>query len=167
MTRLQYVFLLLVSFIVASRSATLIQASTEEDELWPLAIIHLNDFHARFEETNPQANTCKDGEVCIGGYARVVTKVKELQAKYAELAYHPIYLNAGDSFQGTLWYNVLRWNVTAYFMNEPAADVMVSWLLLASMTNDHARLAQFKSVNRSLGLLNAYLSSRKFKDKRT
>jgi 5'-nucleotidase len=56
----------------------------------------------RFEETNLQSNSCDpDKEVCIGGYARVVTKVKELLVAKASL--NPIYLNAGDNFQGTLW----------------------------------------------------------------
>lgn len=117
-------WLLFTGTIASVRGATIIQAIDEEDD-WPLAIIHINDFHARFEETNIQANTCKDGEECIGGYARVVTVVNELLAKHSAAGNHPIYLNAGDSFQGTLWYNVLRWNVTSHFLNEPAADVMV------------------------------------------
>lgn len=36
-----------------------------------------------------------------------------------------IFLNAGDHYQGTLWYNVHRWNVTATFMNMLPHDVMV------------------------------------------
>lgn len=71
---------------------------------------------------NLQANSC-DGtqESCIGGYARVVTKVKELLARTDK---NPIYLNAGDNFQGTLWYNIGRWNVTAQFLNMLRADAM-------------------------------------------
>ena len=38
---------------------------------------------------------------------------------------NPIFLNAGDHYQGTLWYNVHRWNVTATFMNMLPHDVMV------------------------------------------
>lgn len=38
---------------------------------------------------------------------------------------NPIYLNAGDSFQGTLWYNIGRWNVTSHFLNMLPADAMV------------------------------------------
>lgn len=51
-----------------------------------------------------------------------MTKVKELLAEKADL--NPIYLNAGDNFQGTLWYNIGRWNVTAEFLNMLPADVM-------------------------------------------
>lgn len=39
---------------------------------------------------------------------------------------HPIFINAGDSFQGTLWYNIGRWNVTQEFLNLVPADAMVS-----------------------------------------
>lgn len=38
---------------------------------------------------------------------------------------NPLYLNAGDSFQGTLWYNIGRWNVTSQFLNMLKADAMV------------------------------------------
>jgi 5'-nucleotidase len=61
-------------------------------------------------------------EECIGGYARVVSKVKELQETRKDL--NPIYLNAGDNFQGTFWYNFFQWNVTSYFLNLLPADAM-------------------------------------------
>uniref|UniRef100_A0A182NS58 Apyrase n=1 Tax=Anopheles dirus TaxID=7168 RepID=A0A182NS58_9DIPT len=100
------------------------QPSVAAGELFPLTIIHLNDFHARFEETNALSTRCKvdEGERCIGGYARVVARVKSLQREYADR--NPVYLNAGDNFQGTLWYSLLRWNVTAHFLNLLPADVM-------------------------------------------
>uniref|UniRef100_A0A182K4G0 Apyrase n=1 Tax=Anopheles christyi TaxID=43041 RepID=A0A182K4G0_9DIPT len=97
---------------------------SDDPLLYPLTIIHLNDFHARFEETNTVSTRCKpdEGERCIGGYGRVVARVKSLQQEYADR--NPIYLNAGDSFQGTIWYTLLRWNVTAYFLNMLPADAM-------------------------------------------
>ncbi|XP_058129551.1 apyrase-like [Anopheles ziemanni] len=96
----------------------------KQNDLFPLTLIHLNDFHARFEETNFYSTRCKpdEGERCIGGYARVVSRVKSLRQEYADR--NPIYLNAGDNFQGTLWYSLLRWNVTAHFLNMLPADVM-------------------------------------------
>ena len=104
----------------------LIKCISSSEDLFPLTIIHLNDMHARFEETNTLANTCKEHDKCIGGYARVVTKVKELRANSP----NPIYLNAADNFQGTYWYNVFRWNVTQYFLNLEPADAIVSRSLL-------------------------------------
>ncbi|XP_058056196.1 apyrase-like [Anopheles bellator] len=99
-------------------------AVTRSSSLFPLTLIHVNDFHARYEETNERSTRCKpdEGERCIGGYARIVSRVKSLRQEYADR--NPIYLNAGDNFQGTLWYTLLRWNVTAHFLNLFPADVM-------------------------------------------
>jgi 5'-nucleotidase len=82
---------------------------------------------SRFEETNIFSTSCKPeiGEECIGGYARVVTKVKELLEERKDL--NPVYLNAGDNFQGTFWYNFFQWNVTSYFLNLLPADAMVKY----------------------------------------
>lgn len=48
--------------------------------------------------------------------------MKELLETKKDL--NPIYLNAGDNFQGTLWYNIGRWNVTQEFLNMLPADAM-------------------------------------------
>ncbi|XP_055686001.1 apyrase [Lutzomyia longipalpis] len=110
----------LIKLLLACVSVSLLVSAQN----FPVSIIHLNDFHARFEEVNSNSGTCKpeDGEVCIGGYGRVVTTVKRLYEEKKDL--NPIYLNAGDNFQGTLWYNIHRWNVTSYFLNLLPADVM-------------------------------------------
>ncbi|XP_043280622.1 apyrase [Venturia canescens] len=91
-------------------------------DLFELSIIHLNDFHARFEQVSPTAGTCPQDreEECVGGLPRVYTATKELKSQRP----NAIFLNAGDHFQGTLWYNVYRWNVTATFMNMLPHDVM-------------------------------------------
>lgn len=100
-----------------------VMSIVETQELFPVSIIHLNDMHARFDETNMFSNTCKPDDDCIGGYARVITKVKELLVTKADK--NPIYLNVADNYQGTLWYNIYRWNVTSYFLNLLPADAMV------------------------------------------
>ncbi|XP_043658106.1 apyrase isoform X2 [Drosophila teissieri] len=91
-------------------------------EGFPVSIIHINDLHARFEATDTSGGTCDEGEECIGGYPRTVYTVRRLLEEQAEL--NPIYINAGDSFQGTLWYNIGRWNVTQQLLNLLPADVM-------------------------------------------
>ncbi|XP_055607689.1 apyrase-like [Uranotaenia lowii] len=97
---------------------------TKRDGLFPLTLIHWNDFHARFEETNVLSTRCNrdEGERCIGGYARVVAAVRSLTVQYKEK--NPIFLNAGDNFQGSTWYTLLRWNVTSYFLNLLPADAI-------------------------------------------
>lgn len=79
-------------------------------------------FCNRFEETNQYGNDCNSNEVCIGGYARIIAVVKELQRSWP----NPIYFNAGDTFAGSIWYSIDKWNVTSYFMNLHKADVMVT-----------------------------------------
>lgn len=106
-------------------------STVNTQQLFPVSIIHLNDMHARFDETNIFSNTCKESDECIGGFARAVTKVKELLVSKA--AKNPIYLNAADNYQGTLWYNIYRWNVTSYFLNlEPIPDATVRVLQILS-----------------------------------
>jgi len=77
----------------------------------------------RFEPTDTSGGTCDDGEECIGGYPRTVYTVRKLLQEQADL--NPIYINAGDSFQGTLWYNIGRWNVTQQLLNILPAEAMV------------------------------------------
>ncbi|XP_012530610.1 apyrase isoform X2 [Monomorium pharaonis] len=91
-------------------------------DLFELSIIHLNDFHARFEQTNLYSGLCREGheEDCVGGIARVYTAVNQLVKERP----NAIFLNAGDHFQGTLWYNIHRWNATALFMNMLPHDAM-------------------------------------------
>lgn len=75
----------------------------------------------RFEEQTTGSVTCYNAEECIGGIARLYTAVKEL----LEAKPDSVFLNAGDNFQGTLWYNVFKWNVTQYFLNLLPVDAMV------------------------------------------
>lgn len=77
----------------------------------------------RYDEINTLSIKCnpEKGEECIGGYARIVGAVKMLQ----ENVENSIYLNAGDNFHGTLWYDIFKWNVTTKLLNLYPADVMV------------------------------------------
>ncbi|XP_050552692.1 apyrase-like [Spodoptera frugiperda] len=82
--------------------------------LYKLDIIHYNDFHARFEETSVDTPSCRyNNNSCIGGFPRLYKEIHTL----LEEKPHSIVLNAGDSFQGTYWYTLLKWNVTQEFMN--------------------------------------------------
>ncbi|XP_067675672.1 snake venom 5'-nucleotidase-like [Haliotis asinina] len=89
-----------------------------------LTILHTNDIHARFEQTNKYSGQCPADDVaegkCFGGTARLVTKVRE------QRALHPntILLSAGDEFSGTLWFYKYRGAVVARFMNLLQYDVM-------------------------------------------
>ncbi|XP_013165982.1 PREDICTED: apyrase-like isoform X2 [Papilio xuthus] len=58
---------------------------------------------------------------CTGGFARLATAVREALGREPD----SLLLNGGDSFQGTIWYNLLRWNVTQDFMNMLPHDAHV------------------------------------------
>lgn len=48
--------------------------------------------------------------------------VKQLQRERSDENKNPVFLNIGDNFQGTLWYELLGYNVTATFLNILPAD---------------------------------------------
>nr|XP_032522687.1 apyrase-like [Danaus plexippus plexippus] len=92
------------------------------EKLFELDILHYNDFHARFVETSPSGSVCNPTAApCIGGFARLATLIRDGLERNPE----SLVLNGGDSFQGTIWYNLLRWNVTQDFMNMVHHDAHV------------------------------------------
>nr|QII57733.1 allergen Cul o 15 [Culicoides obsoletus] len=108
-----------------------------------ITLIHLNDLHGKYEPVTAgsKSEECKQDpkQACIGGYARVVHAVRALKDKYRD--FNPIHINAGDNFQGSVWYGFLRWNVTQAMLNlEPP-----SMMTLGNHEFDHGidNLAQF------------------------
>ncbi|PSN34308.1 Apyrase [Blattella germanica] len=99
-----------------------LHVSQDGKELFELSLIHINDFHARFEQTGVGSGTCHPGEedTCVGGIARIVTAVKDL----VKTRPNAVFLNAGDNFQGTMWYTKFKWNVTAQFLNMLPHDAL-------------------------------------------
>lgn len=92
-----------------------------------LMVLHTNDMHARFEETSALSGTCKEknrGTSCLGGFARVAHEVKRI--RNAGSGKEVLFLNAGDTYTGTSWFTVYKWNITLDFMNILKFDVMVS-----------------------------------------
>lgn len=67
---------------------------TLAQEPFTLTVIHTNDLHAHVEPV-------KVGDKMLGGYARLASVVLSLR----ENAVNPIVLNAGDTFQGTLFFH--------------------------------------------------------------
>ena len=52
---------------------------------WELSLLHVNDIHARMEETNKHSSPCTtkdhDAGKCYGGLARIVTAVKRVKSE--------------------------------------------------------------------------------------
>ena len=54
-----------------------------------------------------------DADKCYGGIARLATAIKDVRNKDENV----ILLNAGDIFQGTVWYSEFKWRPMAKFTN--------------------------------------------------
>ncbi|XP_061379914.1 apyrase-like [Danaus plexippus] len=81
-----------------------------------------DNYFIRFVETSPSGSVCNPTAApCIGGFARLATLIRDGLERNPE----SLVLNGGDSFQGTIWYNLLRWNVTQDFMNMVHHDAHV------------------------------------------
>ncbi|CAH1954434.1 unnamed protein product, partial [Acanthoscelides obtectus] len=75
----------------------------------------------RYLETNNGAGTCKSQSSCIGGFSRLYSQIRKMKNENPA----SILLNAGDSFQGTMWYTIGKWNLTQEFMNKLPFDASV------------------------------------------
>lgn len=89
-----------------------------------LTILHINDFHARFESINAFDSNCTAeaeaaGE-CFGGVARLKTAIDD--QREALEGSNVLLLSAGDEFQGSLFYTTYKSQVVADFMNELGFD---------------------------------------------
>ncbi|MGV3548576.1 5'-nucleotidase C-terminal domain-containing protein [Rhizobium sp.] len=91
-----------------------------------LNILHINDFHSRIESINKFDSTCSaedegKGE-CFGGAARLLTAINETRAALA--GKNVLTLNAGDNFQGSLFYTMYKGSVEAEMLNAMKFDAM-------------------------------------------
>lgn len=93
-----------------------------------LTIVHNNDMHGRFEQTDVNTNTCTRDLVvqnlCFGGFARTAHLIKKIRTEQENPV---IYLNAGDTFTGTSWFQVFKETIASEFLNylEPEAIVSI------------------------------------------
>ncbi|XP_026050863.1 5'-nucleotidase-like [Carassius auratus] len=84
-----------------------------------LTLLHTNDVHARVEETNKDSGKCTKPP-CFAGVARRFTKIKEVRSSEKNV----LLLDAGDQFQGTVWFNFYKGAEAAHFMNRLGYDAM-------------------------------------------
>ncbi|MBN2894441.1 MAG: NAD nucleotidase [Campylobacterales bacterium] len=79
-----------------------------------LKIVHVNDTHSHLDsETMSLKFNDVATDVEIGGYPRVVSKIKSLQNSGGNV----LTLNAGDTFQGTLYYSLFKGKADADMLN--------------------------------------------------
>uniref|UniRef100_UPI003AADE4D8 5'-nucleotidase isoform X2 n=1 Tax=Centroberyx gerrardi TaxID=166262 RepID=UPI003AADE4D8 len=86
---------------------------------WDLVLLHTNDVHARVEETDKRSGKCTKGD-CFAGVARRAAKIKQIRSAERNV----LLLDAGDQFQGTVWFNLYKGAEAAHFMNKLDYDAM-------------------------------------------
>ncbi|KAF4555690.1 Hypothetical protein D9617_2g056530 [Elsinoe fawcettii] len=92
-----------------------------EQENFDLTFFHINDVHAHLDEFRASSGVdCQPAQGCVGGYARVKTVLDEMRPQ----AENSLFLNAGDEFQGTLFYNFYKGEKTAEVLNQMGVDAM-------------------------------------------
>ena len=80
-----------------------------------LTILHTNDIHGRFEETDKDGFTCESSkEACFGGMSRVATVVKDVRNKQQNV----VLVDGADRFTGTIWSEVYKGNASRVFFNQ-------------------------------------------------
>jgi 5'-nucleotidase len=111
-----------LSSAILALSAGLAQAE------FTLHILHVNDFHSRIEPINAFDSTCSAEDAaeqkCFGGIARLAAKIAELRAEITAEGGNVIVLDAGDQFQGSLFYTTYKGAVEAEFMERIGFDAM-------------------------------------------
>ncbi|MEM9248663.1 MAG: bifunctional metallophosphatase/5'-nucleotidase [Pseudomonadota bacterium] len=111
--------------ILAASSVLALSAGVASAE-YTLHILHINDLHSRIEPINRFDSTCSaedDAEgKCFGGVARVKTL---LDQKRAELeGENLLVLDAGDQFQGSLFFTTYQGAAAGEFMEMIGFDAM-------------------------------------------
>jgi 2',3'-cyclic-nucleotide 2'-phosphodiesterase (5'-nucleotidase family) len=72
-----------------------------EQGLYNMSFFHINDVHSHLDEFRSSGTDCEDpSDGCYGGYARIKTIIDDRRPGVGD----SLFLNAGDEFQGTLYY---------------------------------------------------------------
>lgn len=100
-----------------------------DDGHFRLLLLHNNDLHSHFIETDVYSAPCSKEDVkvdkCYGGFARMKQAVNDATAEAKIKNISTIFLNAGDSFHGTPFYTLYKRKIVAPMMESLGLDVMV------------------------------------------
>jgi 2',3'-cyclic-nucleotide 2'-phosphodiesterase (5'-nucleotidase family) len=91
------------------------------DGLYNMSFFHINDVHAHLDEFRSSGTDCDDpGRGCYGGYARIKTIIDEQRPNVGD----SLFLNAGDEFQGTMYFTYYGGEKIAETINQLGFDGM-------------------------------------------
>ena len=89
-----------------------------------VTILHVNDFHSRHEPVNAAALACSTGGGCFGGSARLASAIALERAAAMASGRSVALLDAGDQFQGSLFYTAWKGEVERAVMHELGTEAM-------------------------------------------
>jgi 5'-nucleotidase len=116
----KYIWIAMLATVVLLTTSL---AAAQENS-YQLTILHTNDVHGRVAQFNRLGSDCSAAEadegLCYGGVARRATKIDEIRAE----GVNTVLVDAGDQFQGTLFYTKYRGLEAQHFMNLLGYDAM-------------------------------------------
>ncbi len=126
-----FVYLVIVTLLVScpkpaegDTDIDSVAVADQVDDLYSLTVLHTNDVHGRVMQFNSHGSTCKEEEAaegeCFGGVARRATMILRNKEGQTNL----LLLDAGDQFQGTLFYTQYKGKAAQTFMNKLRYDAM-------------------------------------------
>jgi 5'-nucleotidase len=93
-----------------------------------LTILHNNDIHSRLQPVNAQSSNCTAQDAaqnrCFGGMARVATMLHAQKADASAAGRQVLVLDAGDQFQGSLFYSHYKGSAELEVMSQVGYDAM-------------------------------------------
>ncbi|XP_008185372.1 protein 5NUC [Acyrthosiphon pisum] len=91
-----------------------------------LLVLHTNDMHSRFDQIDAMGAECiAPGPQCYGGFPRLKTAVdQERRRADTDTVDGTLFLNAGDTFQGTAYYSFFKWRAVERMIRTLGIDVM-------------------------------------------
>ncbi|KAM0273991.1 hypothetical protein ACHAQH_008048 [Verticillium albo-atrum] len=102
-------------------SSRMMKRGVDEAGNFNMSFFHINDVHSHLDEFSSSGTDCTRPERgCFGGYARVKHAIDELRPQYE----NSLFLNAGDEFQGTLFYTFYKGEKIAETINQLGFDAM-------------------------------------------
>lgn len=123
-------FLFALMFALTVGSVRTVPFQRQSNSALDLLILHNNDMHARFEQTDKLSSACRPDEAiankCYGGFARVSHVLKQYRQEAESGGTSVLYLNAGDTYTGTPWFSIFKDRIVSEFMNILKPDAIVS-----------------------------------------
>ncbi|RMF05581.1 MAG: multifunctional 2',3'-cyclic-nucleotide 2'-phosphodiesterase/5'-nucleotidase/3'-nucleotidase, partial [Chloroflexi bacterium] len=115
---------LLLSLSVLAVGQQAVPAGAQGGDGFTLTVLHTNDVHSRIDEFDKRGNTCDEDEkaedACFGGVARRQTMINQIRAEMPNV----ILVDAGDQFQGTLFYTQYKGGAAQEMMNTLGYNAM-------------------------------------------